>query len=359
MHSLPPTRLPHYNHVDHAIATFHMLLISNATLLARVLSTPVESNFHPPTPSTATELPTTMAPAAKRRKVAAPRFECHTCLETLTTGKFPDYNPTETCDHLINTCTKCLKEWIQSQIETAVFTPHIPCPQCNEKMNNRDVDMAVPKSIFSRYVVARLTPIDRSILMMCCRYVELERNYIAENTPGWRWCLAPGCQSGQVHVSPASTGPPPQDPVPGSKAYPIKVEENKGGKGTSRTGWISKSVSAIIAALGQRALAAQDVSTCNDCGAKACVPCDRPWHEHETCEEYQLRIKDRLQEEDASLAFIQKQTKDCPKCSKSIEKNGGCRHMYCTQCKSEFCWECVQLINWNGQYCGCGRVPGQ
>jgi uncharacterized CHY-type Zn-finger protein len=96
-----------------------------------------------------------MAPAVKCRKVAAQRFECHTCLEDLTTGRFPNYNPIETCDHLINTCKKCLKEWIQSQIETTVFTPHIRCPQCNEEMNNRDVGMAVTKPLFSRYVVAR------------------------------------------------------------------------------------------------------------------------------------------------------------------------------------------------------------
>jgi hypothetical protein len=106
-----------------------------------------------------------MAPAAKRRKVAAPRFECHTCLEDLTTGKFPDYNPTETCDHLINTCKKCLKEWVQSQIETTVFTPHIQCPQCVETMESNDVQMAVTKPLFARYVVARLTPLDRSILI--------------------------------------------------------------------------------------------------------------------------------------------------------------------------------------------------
>jgi hypothetical protein len=164
MHSLPPTRLPHYNHVDHAIATFHMLLISNAPLVARVLSTPVESNFHPPTPSTATATnpPTTMAPATKRRKTATQRYACHTCLEDRTTGQFPNYNPTETCDHLINTCKSCLKEWIQSQIETTVFKPHIQCPQCDQKMNSRDIRMAVSKTLFARYVVASLILLDRS-----------------------------------------------------------------------------------------------------------------------------------------------------------------------------------------------------
>jgi len=72
-----------------------------------------------------------------------------------------------------------------------------------------------------------------------------------------------------------------------------------------------------------------DICTCNACGAKACVPCDRPWHAHETCEQYRSRIQDRIEEEDATLSLIQSKTKRCPNCSKNIEKSGGCNHMYC------------------------------
>lgn len=77
-----------------------------------------------------------------------------------------------------------------------------------------------------------------------------------------------------------------------------------------------------------------DVFTCNKCGGKACVPCDRPWHENETCESYKERTntKARIEEEDASLAAIQKETKKCPSCSKNILKNGGCKHMFCKSC---------------------------
>jgi ariadne-1 len=38
-------------------------------------------------------------------------------------------------------------------------------------------------------------------------------------------------------------------------------------------------------------------------------------------------------------------TKDCPRCSKPIEKNQGCNHMSCRLCKHEFCWLC--LGNWS------------
>lgn len=93
-----------------------------------------------------------MATTAKRRRIKAITYPCHTCLEDRTTGQFPDYNPTDTCDHLINTCKRCLKQWIESQIETMVFTPHIQCPQCDKKMDSRDVEMAVPKKMFARWV---------------------------------------------------------------------------------------------------------------------------------------------------------------------------------------------------------------
>jgi ariadne-1 len=193
------------------------------------------------------------------------------------------------------------------------------------------------------------------------RYVELERGHIAENTPGWRWCLAPGCLSGQIHKSSAS-----DEGLPGSKENPIELSE---AKGSSWTGWMRRSIRNAVD--GQKDKApdtnptlvlrprAPDICTCKDCGAKACVPCDRPWHENETCEEYQFRTKDRLDEEDKSLDAIRKLSKRCPNCSKSIEKNGGCRHMLCTQCRTEFCWLCGQMINRNGRYCGCDTIPVQ
>jgi len=38
-------------------------------------------------------------------------------------------------------------------------------------------------------------------------------------------------------------------------------------------------------------------------------------------------------------------TKKCPKCSYSIEKNGGCNHMKCENCHYEFCWICMNEYN--------------
>lgn len=37
--------------------------------------------------------------------------------------------------------------------------------------------------------------------------------------------------------------------------------------------------------------------------------------------------------------WLKGNTKPCPRCGTSIEKNGGCNHMTCTQCRREFPWE--------------------
>lgn len=79
-----------------------------------------------------------------------------------------------------------------------------------------------------------------------------------------------------------------------------------------------------------------DICACHACGAKACVACDRPWHEGETCEAYRARIKGRASEEDATLEVIRARTKECPECQRSIEKNGGCAHMMCKFCPARF-----------------------
>ncbi|CAH1763633.1 11289_t:CDS:10 [Entrophospora sp. SA101] len=46
-----------------------------------------------------------------------------------------------------------------------------------------------------------------------------------------------------------------------------------------------------------------------------------------------------LKAERQSEAFIQSNTKECPKCKSKIQKDGGCDHMTCGQpCGYEFCW---------------------
>uniref|UniRef100_A0A8C6UPQ6 RING-type domain-containing protein n=1 Tax=Neogobius melanostomus TaxID=47308 RepID=A0A8C6UPQ6_9GOBI len=42
-----------------------------------------------------------------------------------------------------------------------------------------------------------------------------------------------------------------------------------------------------------------------------------------------------------SEEWITFNSKTCPHCFSHIEKNGGCNHMTCSQCKRQFCWICM------------------
>jgi len=76
---------------------------------------------------------------------------------------------------------------------------------------------------------------------------------------------------------------------------------------------------------------------CTKCNKKACIKHDIPWHENQTCDEYDLS-KNQIK---ANETLIKQIAKDCPNCKSPIEKNGGCDHMTCSKCKYEFCYQCL------------------
>ncbi|KPI34922.1 E3 ubiquitin-protein ligase dbl4 [Cyphellophora attinorum] len=49
----------------------------------------------------------------------------------------------------------------------------------------------------------------------------------------------------------------------------------------------------------------------------------------------------KCEDDSETSNWISANTKECPKCNSTIEKNGGCNHMTCRKCKHEFCWMCM------------------
>jgi len=190
---------------------------------------------------------------------------------------------------------------------------------------------------------------------------------MVEKVPGWRWCLNPQCRSGQVHQSPvevasklatgddvqvegivdAATKPKAdemqmvlpdrsiaslknilqvaKDQLGGSFGQPTTVAKKPKLKGKRPAK--AKPEGHKLNPIDLDAIVPDDdIFTCKECGHKACVPCDRPWHDGETCKMFKKRLEE---ENKQSEELIEKVCKACPKCKKPIEKNGGCDHMYC------------------------------
>lgn len=68
-------------------------------------------------------------------------------------------------------------------------------------------------------------------------------------------------------------------------------------------------------------------------GHKYCYECLKPWHGKSKCEE-------KL-DKDFQVWKKGKVIKQCPRCKLYTEKNEGCNHMTCAECKYMWCWLCL------------------
>ena len=71
--------------------------------------------------------------------------------------------------------------------------------------------------------------------------------------------------------------------------------------------------------------------TCQE-GHKFCFECFKPWHGKKKCQ-------DEI-DKDFKKWKKNKVIKRCPKCKIWTEKNLGCNHMTCAECKYQWCWLC-------------------
>jgi len=90
-----------------------------------------------------------------------------------------------------------------------------------------------------------------------------------------------------------------------------------------------------------------------ECGHVSCFKCKDPGHGPASCELME-KWNELHTSEGENVTWIKANTKRCPKCRVNIEKNKGCMHMTCRNCRHEFCWLCKG--DWQG-HSRCNKAP--
>ena len=93
------------------------------------------------------------------------------------------------------------------------------------------------------------------------------------------------------------------------------------------------------------------------CKHRFCFGCMHEDHQPASCENLQ-KWTVKCRDDSETYNWLVANTKPCPKCGTSIEKNGGCNHMTCknTSCKHEFCWVCSgPWKEHSGSYYNCNK----
>jgi ariadne-2 len=94
---------------------------------------------------------------------------------------------------------------------------------------------------------------------------------------------------------------------------------------------------------------------CHQCKSSFCFKCGTDYHAPTDCEVIK-RWLTKCADDSETANYISAHTKDCPKCHICIEKNGGCNHMQCYNCKHDFCWMCLGDWKSHGsEYYECSR----
>ena len=180
-------------------------------------------------------------------KKAAKMETCMACERSLPRTGFPQSPQGCRTQHGRNTCRECWHEWLEVQVAN-VMPDEIGCAQCSQILQHTDVKDLATAAVYENYV-------DAGFKALLSAY------------PDFRYCMSPGCKSGQIHSEGA-------------------------------------------------------IFRCVSCGFKTCVDCDVPWHEGETCGDYKLRKFSHPREEEQSTQKLKKCSKICPGCERRVQKDG-------------------------------------
>lgn len=194
------------------------------------------------------------------------------------------------CGHVF--CKECFSHFLHNQISEGPTCVSASCPE--HKCPQR-----ITEGVYLRFLRAAAADDYQRYLM---------RNFIEANKK-YRYCPAPNCE--RILFS-----------VHGQLAKMVQVSEYGG---------ISSSAEAN--------------NICCSCGFDSCFQCGE--EDHRPCDCFMIqKWNDKCLSDSETANWLLVNTKKCPQCQTRIEKNQGCNHMTCRQCRHEFCWLCMG--NWRG-----------
>jgi ariadne-1 len=202
-------------------------------------------------------------------------------------------------------CSICGDDELTSANSSALACNHVFCNECwgthlAMKINEGEPEihclhLKCNTHVPDNFIKQLVTP---AVFDKYLRFVT--KNFVREND-SVRWCPTPGCQSAITFDQSSST-----------------------------------SDSAIV--------------QCNYCGNQFCFKCHNEAHAPATCEQMKLWAK-----ESEVFNWRTINCRECPKCNVSVEKNGGCNHMTCQQCKYEWCWVCLRAWKGHTDFFNCDK----
>ena len=85
---------------------------------------------------------------------------------------------------------------------------------------------------------------------------------------------------------------------------------------------------------------------CSHCGVQTCTKCHEQYHDGLSCEMYHAeRHGEKEFEEWLRQNLTERKRCPNPSCEAPIEKVSGCNNVYCTQCKANICWVCLEYFD--------------
>ncbi|KAG5641480.1 hypothetical protein DXG03_005105 [Asterophora parasitica] len=145
----------------------------------------------------------------------------------------------------------------------------------------------------------------------------LVRHFVASN-PNLKYCPYPSCTNTVSCPGAASK----------SSLITVVPTVSCGARGIGGTGQMSQSQQ-----LGA-GLAGKEHKFCFGCAIESD-------HRPVVCAVAKMWLK-KCRDDSETANWIKSNTKECPQCQSTIEKNGGCNHMTCKKCKNDFCWVCME-----------------